>query len=444
MTFKFHTATILLTVFLIFQLITACLWAEEMTDYGYMDEQETQKPRVQGKFHVKQTAQAVNEESRLNLENEVLDLPSSVSTLVITSQISDFIDQKKSFHWMFKAYGYSEYGPDNENSQEEDLLRIDELFLDWANLNWFISLGKRRNTWGTTSVWNPLNVVVPSKDPLTTEPQTEGHPNLLINYANEHLSFDLVFTRDYDRDWDSQHDRWGTRFSLLFDDIELGLYYFDGESFEEDEIAGIRPITEYDTLFGLSYSSNFFDDATLYAEIANFSENIRFYFEEDGNIETKEENVFKAVLGSVITLDGDAKILLEIYHNSAGYTEEERKNYFSKLDSTLSYTKNSKTLSESEKTNLQNAILYNFQAWSMNQNYILFTYSKSFWEKYNMSLNGIMAEDESFITTLSGSYHISDYYLLEASFRFFSGDIGSEFANVTYSSTSSLSFSSSF
>ncbi len=446
--------SILVTVFLILQTIAIFNLAAQETglqeentenEFGVENEgQNSKKPLNQGKYQAKRTAQTINEKSRLNPDNEVLDLYDSITTLTITSQISDYLDQEKAFHWMFKIYGYSEYIPDNENSQEGDLLRIDELFLDWAHSKWFASIGKRRNTWGTTSIWNPVNVLVPSKNPLTTEPQSEGHPSLLINYASEPISFDLVFTRDYDRDWESKHDRWGGRFGLLFDDIELGFYYFDGEPYDEDEIEGTLSTTEYGSLIGISYSSNLFDDATLYVEVASFSENTRFYFDKEGNSITKDERTYKSVLGSVITLDGNASILLEIYHNSEGYTAEERKNYFAKLDSTLSNVKQSNILSDSQKEGLQNAILYHFQTWSMNQNYFLFTYSKSFLEKYNMSLNFIVADDESFITTLNGSYEISDYYLMEASLRCFTGEKESEFGNVTYSSTASLALSSSF
>ncbi|MBU3915250.1 hypothetical protein KKA14_06915, partial [bacterium] len=391
--------------------------SEEEKDKEH-EEETSQKPKVEGKFQVRQISQTVNYDSQVNPDNETLDIKESKRTISVYAQISDYLDEKKSIRWMFKTYGYSLYEENNNENEDEDLIRIDELFVDWAFGNWFVSVGKRRNTWGTTSAFNPINVVVPPKNPLIPDPQTEGHPIFLINYANDRVSFDLIYTMDYDRDWFGKHYRWGGRFNVLFDDIDIGFYYFDGDPYDKGEVDYILSTEKYSQLAGFSYSSNFTDDATLYVEIASFSQNGRFYYTESGAVESREESVIRAALGSVITLDNDASILLEVYHNGSGYTKEERKNYYAKLTNirdSLFYT-------SEQKEGLIALQLFNNQIWAMNQNYLLFTYSKSFWEKYSAGLSIIAAEDSSTISTLSGSYNITDYFMFEASLRGYSGE----------------------
>ncbi len=414
-----------LTLFLFFSSPAS---AQEKTD---AEESESQNPLVEGKFQVKQIAQSVNKNTRVNPENETWQLKDSYRTLNILTQISDYLDEDKNFRWLFKGYGYSKYESGQENGEDEDLLRIDELLMDATLGNWFVNVGKRRINWGTTSVFNPVNTVVPPKNPLVPDPQTEGHPLLLVNYGGDLINFDLILTKSYDRDWYGRYHRWGARLNMLFDEFDVGLYYFDGEPYEND--------SDYSRMVALSYSSNFLQDATLYIELASFSENYRVYFDKNGVPAVRDESVLRGVIGSVISLDGDASILVEVFHNGSSYSQEEREFYFNAVDANLSVNR-----SESQLSDYQKWVLGQYQIWQMNRNYLLFTYSKSFWEKYSASLNMIVTEDSSAITTASASYSISDYYLFEASLRDYAGDENSEFGNYYVSSVLTLSLSSSF
>ena len=399
--------------------------------YEEEEEEDAGKPRVEGKFQVKQIIQSVNEASKVNPGNEIWDIQDSKRTLQIYSQISDFLDEEEAFRWMFKAYGNSEYESGEGNGEEEDLVRIDELFVDWAVGDWFVNLGKRRITWGTTSAFNPVNVVVPPKNPLVPDPETEGHPLFLLNYAGELISFDLVYTKDYDRDWYGDLERWGARLSFLFDEFDIGFYYLDGEKYEDG--------SEYSRMAGASYSSNFLDDATLYIEVASFLKRYRVAFSEAGVPEVADESFVSGAIGSVITLDGNASVLLELYHNGRGYTKEERDNYYTTADQSLSPVP-----TESELSDYQKLVLAQYEVWAMNRNYLLCSYSKSFREKYSVGVTAIAAQDGSALATLNGSYAISDYYLFDISYRQYTGDDDSEFGNYYLSSITTLSLSSTF
>ncbi len=421
--------------------------AEAVEDGGdYMDteEEEANIPEVQGEFSVEQVSQSVNGESRINPGNDELDIRKSNTVLKVYAQIADYLDEDRTLHWVLKTYGNSSYPSDEGAGREDDLLRIDEVLVDWLIGKWFISVGKRRVNWGTTSVWNPVNVVVPAKNPLVPDPQTEGHPLLLVNYANDLISFDLIYTRNFNRDWEADYDRWGARLSILLEDMEFGFYYFDGEPYDEAEIANILSTADYSRLVGISYSSNFLDDATLYLEIATFSENARYYYNEMGQAEAKDDPVVRGVIGSLITMDNNASIIVEGYHNGGGYSQDEQKNYYDMVDSTLPAIRNSQLYDDSTKELLKNLTLANYRIWAMNRNYLFVSYSKSFLEKYDGGLTAIAGEDGSSLISVRGSYSISDYYLLKASLNQYSGDVDSEFGNYFISNSATLTLSSSF
>lgn len=398
----------------------------------YADEEtEPPKPAVEGKFEVNHLSQSINTDSRLNPENKVWALETSKRILEISSQISDYLDEDEHFRWLFKGLAYSEYGSSAEEDAEEDLLRIDELLVDWAAGNWFASIGKRRITWGTTSAFNPVNVVVPPKNPLEPDPQTEGHPIILLNYGGEVFNVDVVLSQDFDRNWDGDYKRWGARVSMIFDDIDIGLYYYDGESTDDDE--------DYSRMIGASYSSNLLTDATLFFELASFSENYRIYFGENRNPELRDESVIRGAVGSVITMDDNASVVVELYHNGSSYTKQERENFYKTVDTYVAGGRK-----EADLSNYQKWVLFQYQTWQMNRHYFLASYNKSFWEKYKIGFSLIAAEDASTITTTTGTYSISDYYVFEAVLKNFDGDEDSEFGNYYVSSTLTLSLSSSF
>ncbi len=398
-------------------------WAEDTDEENNTGRQ----PSLEVRFQATQEASEVNTSSRLNPDGQLLDIEPSKRTIELDLGLSDYLDEEGAFRWMFKGYGSAIYEKGAEEDQSSDRLRIDELFLDGSAGDWFISAGKRRNSWGPALAFNPVNAVVPPRDPLNPDDQREGQPMLWLNYADDIVTLDLIMTRNTDRNWYGEYLRWGSRLSFLMGAWEIGFFYFDGEEYKDN--------TEYNTMTGLSLSGNFLDNATLYLEAARYSQNPRNYYLESGLTDNRKEVVVKTAAGSMITLDGNTALMIEIYHNSGGYTSIERENYFKAVDSALDPFPDPTKL----------GVFNDFQFSEMNRNYLLVSFRKSeIWEKYSYNLQCMMAEDGSATSEIQGAVNLSDYYKLSSSIIRYSGDENSEFGNNLVSSQLELVISASF
>ncbi len=392
-----------------------------------LDDEEDAPPTLKGKIEFSFIGRDVNEEARNNPRNEISDYKEFRQILESSLTLSDYLNESETLGWLIKLYGYRLYEQEVENSDDADEQRFDEVYVDWSTDDWFVSLGKRRTTWGPSLAFNPVNVVVPPKDPLSPDQATEGHPVFLVSFATDMTTLELIATRDYDRNWTSEYARWGVRAALILEESDFNLYYFDGESDKDDN--------DYNRLAGFSYSSNFLSDATLYLEIANFLHNDRNYYDENGNQLSKDESVNKAVLGSNITIDGNTSLLIEVYRNTAGYTEKERENFFLKVDSIVSPVFDP----------TQASVLSDQEFGEMNQTYLLVSYRKSdILEKFGINLQLLAAEDRSSIAELEFDYNMTDYYKLIFNLKAYNGDENSEFGNSEVNSKATLTISASF
>ncbi len=389
--------------------------------------QDSTTPAFEGKIQLTMINRSINQSARFNSNNEILLLNSEQQTVEINLGLSDYLDADEAWRCMFKAYGYRLYEKDRDLTEDDDQLRIDELFLDWSFGNWFASVGKRRNSWGPALAFNPVNVIVPPRNPFRPDQQTEGHPLFWLNYSDDFLSIDLLATRNYDRNWYGRYQRWGARLGLVLDETDIGFYYYDGEPYEDD--------SEYNRMVGFSYSGNFLNNSTLYAEIASFSQNDRNYYTKAGAVETRDESVVKAAVGSNITLDNNASLLFEVYHNTGGYTEEERKNYLLAVDSVLNPFPDVTRF----------GVFDDFQFSEMNRNYLLISFRKtSILDKYDITLQTLIAEDASTASEIEGGYNISDYYKINALVKHYTGDEDSEFGNNQVTSELQISLNGSY
>lgn len=385
------------------------------------------EPIVEGTMKGSVIKRQLNAESRLNPDNTILDLNETRQTIEATVSVSDYLDQDEAWRWLFKTYGYQLYESENSSTTDDDLMRIEELYLDWKSTALFASLGKRRISWGPALAFNPVNVVVPPRDPLNPDQQTEGQPMFLVNLVYESIVLDLILTRDYDRDWFSRYSRWGARFAIILEESDFNFFYFDGEANQED--------VPYSRMAGISFSSNLFADSTLYLEAASFSENERNYYQSDGNLIAKDEMVYKAVIGSNTILDGNTSLLVEIYHNSAGYTEAERQNYWKTVDAVVSPVFNQ----------TKAFVLSDYDFAELNRNYFLISYRQSdILDRMEVVLQLLGAEDGSAINEVELSYNLTDYYQFMLKLRHASGDEESEFGNATVRTQAELSLSASF
>ena len=434
----FRTALLLLLPLLILGVFSPGIRAQETDlepgdslltdseDPGFDEQPEQKKPIFEGRIDLNLIARGINNKARFNPDNEIMELNGTRQTVETLLSLSDYPDEERVWRWLLKVHGYRLFESESISTEDKDETRIDELFVDWSSENWFASLGKRRNSWGPALAFNPVNVVVPPRDPLRPDQQTEGQPLFLVNFSSDSIALDLLLTRDYDREWFGRYARWGGRFALILEGMDVAVYYFDGES-DENDVA-------YNTMTGFSYSGNFLNDSVLYLELATFSRNTRNYYTESGSVVTRDENVGKGVIGSNTTLDGNTSLLVEVYHNTAGYSAEEREAYFNTVDSVV--------LPVPDYTRF--GILDDFQFSEMNRNYLLVSYRQSdILDKLTLVIQLLGAEDGSSVSELECDYNLSDFYKLSVNTKYYGGDENSEFGNYYVKSELTIGISAS-
>ncbi|MBI2839023.1 MAG: hypothetical protein HYX75_11945 [Acidobacteria bacterium] len=382
----------------------------------------------------------LDETSRLNPGNQVLDLGKAATDVEARVTVSDYLNDGKSVRVLFK--GYSFYSSDTDaGSNRRNLARVDELFADWKADNWFLSVGKRRINWGTAMAFNPVNVIVPARDPLNPKLETEGQPIAWLSFNRHAVTTDLFFTRNYDKDWNSDLNRWGARVGVMIGDWDLSAYYFDGQAYRPtaETAGGARDGRDFERMVGLSFSGNLSAGVTLYSEIAGFSRSGRNYYGGNRMGKPKDGTYVQAVLGSYIVLgpesflsffNGDAGVTLEVYYNGEGYTPSERENYFEALDQAL------------QERNP--AVLGDYRFAGMNRFYVLAAYRNTFKERYTTEVTGLFSQDRSFSLQLQAQYNLSDYYAARAKLTHNQGSTRTEFGNAPLSDILEVSFEINF
>lgn len=381
--------------------------------------------RVGGKAEATLRHRALNQSSKINPDNRISELNTSKKTVDVSLQLSRYLDNEESFLWLAKINSSRTYEDDaRKNDNDDDSMRFDELYLSWTKNEWIVSLGKTRNSWGPALAFNPLNVVVPPRDPLNPDQASEGHPMLFVNYEGP-FSADFIVSQDFDREWNGEYNRWGARLSFLVSNVDFGFYFYDGEADKDD--------VKYNQMVGFSFSSNFIESATIYIESARFLENRRNYYNELGATFQEDENATETVVGSSIAIDGTTLIILEAFHNSTGYTKDQRKNYYQAVDARLN------------SSSTDHSLLDDYQFGRMNQNYFLLSLNKSqIFDKYSFELQALIAEDGSANSEISGTYEISQNYLLATALTQNSGNETSDFGNNPVATDFSLSISYEF
>ncbi len=378
-------------------------------------------PQAQAAAFGKEFLADINSDSRINPGNRIRELKESIGVLETRMTLWDQLDEKQTWRWLFKGFASTSSYREADGSLRSDA-RIDELFTDWKEQEWFASLGKRRVNWGHARGFNPVNVVAPPRDPLNPGYETEGQPMIWLSRSGLG-TMDVVLTRNYDIDWSSDQNRYGIKWGVPGGESDYAVYYFDGARYKDGRA--------FERMLGASFSANVMPGLTLYMEAASFSRDYRNYYDAAGVVQRKGGPAFKGVVGSSIDLGGKSGVFIEYYRSDRGYTADERQNYFQAADARLAIV-NDKVL------------LDDFVALSMDRNYLLASYTKEYREKYTLILSLLMAEDRSSSARIGGSYAPSDYYEVRSSYVRNAGNRNSEFGNNPFAGLLEIGLNASF
>lgn len=379
----------------------------------------THKPNVQAAVYFKAFGNGVNKDSRINPGNSIQRLKDNTGVLETRMTLSDHLDEKQTWRWLFRGFSSTSSYREADGTLRSQT-RIDEIFTDWKDQGMFASIGKRRINWGHAQGFNPVNVVAPTRDPLNPGYETEGQPMAWFSRTG-HMTADVVLTRNYDKNWASDQNRWGLKWGMAGAESDYAIYYFDGARYQDGR--------DYERMLGASFSANLVPGLTLYMEAADFLRNYRNYYDSGGTVQRKDGSYVQRVVGTLIDLGEKSNVFVEYYRNGQGYTKDERQNYLLAADVRLG-------------TN--NALAYDFVPLSMNRNYLLVGYKKEYREKYAFNLSVLVAEDKSASTRMEGIYALSDYYEFRASYLLNTGSRDSEFGNSPYARLFEIGFNANF
>lgn len=389
--------------------------------YGNASPKAGRKPNAQAAVYFKEFYTGVNDDARVNPGNRIQGLQDNTGVLETRMTLSDHLDDKQTWRWLFRGYASTSSDREVDGALRQQA-RIDELFADWKDQGLFASLGKRRVNWGHAQGFNPVNVVAPPRDPLNPGYETEGQPMAWFSHTRS-ATTDVLITRNYDKNWSSDRNRWGLRWGMPAAESDYALYYFDGADYRDGRA--------YERMLGASFSANVMPGLTLYMELAGFSENYRNYYDTGATVQRKAGSYVQGVIGSLIDLGAKSSVFIEYYRNGQGYTEDERRNYLAAADARLAVGNDQ-------------ALTNDFIALSMNQNYLLVGYKKEYRENYTFNLSVLVAQDGSSSTRVEGAYALSDYYEFRTSYLHNAGDRESEFGNSPYAGLLEIGFNASF
>jgi len=187
-----------------------------------------------------------------------------------------------------------------------------------------IDAGKKTLKWGKGYAWNPVAFVDRPKDPDDPELAMEGFIMATTDYIK---SFDgplktFSFTPVVLPVYDHINDAFGNnnklnfagRFYFLLYDTDIDLMFMTG---------GSRP-----DRYGVDFSRNITTSFEIHGEYAYIRNSRKTILDANGNTSAVEDDARNYLVGIRHLTAFDLTTIVEYYHNDAGFSDDELKNYF--------------------------------------------------------------------------------------------------------------------
>jgi hypothetical protein len=223
----------------------------------------------------------------------------------------------------FRFVGFGSYTDDYSGSDHDT--RVYEATLTLAPSDRAaVDLGKKTLSWGKGYAFNPVGFVQRPKDPDDPELSREG---FVLAGGNFIRSFDgplktVAFTPLIVPTSDNVNEDFGpgnhanpaAKLTLLYRDTDIDLLVL-GE--------GARSAR-----YGLDFSRNLGTNVEIHGEWAYLSEVETPVLDAAGNLTRTSSSARSYLLGLRYLSESEVTTILEYYHNGAGYTENELRDYY--------------------------------------------------------------------------------------------------------------------
>ena len=187
-----------------------------------------------------------------------------------------------------------------------------------------IDVGKKTLKWGKGYAWTPAAFVDRPKDPDDPELALEG---FIVGTTDFIKSFDgplktFSFTPALLPVYDHVNDSFGNsnklnfagRFYFLLYDTDIDLMFMTGGSHPDR--------------YGMDFSRNITTNFEIHGEYAYIRHNPKNILDVNGNMTLQEADAQNYLVGIRHLTDFDLTTIIEYYHNGAGFSDDELKNYF--------------------------------------------------------------------------------------------------------------------
>ena len=221
----------------------------------------------------------------------------------------------------------------NTNNEFKNNFSIYESFLN-INLskNYDFQIGKKTVKWGKGYIWNPVSFVGRQKDINDVDAGLEGFWMLKMNYVksltgivqNFSITPVIIPTNKYINEDFSDEEN--VNF-ILNNYFLIANTDFDTYLFFED--------TNFKKL-GIDFAKNILANWEIHGEYV-FEKNVtKNWFNFDYLVKSKTYNSNDYLFGTRILFETNTTLILEYIHNDLGLNEDEMKNFYNTINSTIS------------------------------------------------------------------------------------------------------------
>lgn len=226
---------------------------------------------------------------------------------------------------IFRVYGKTNTDLKASYSGESERSTFYELYGSVKPLsNLKFDVGKKTMKWGKGYAWNPVAFVDRPKDSDEPEQAMEGYILATADYIKSFdgplktFSFTPVLFPVYDHvngDFGNNNNlNIAGRFYFLFYDTDIDLMFLTG---------GSKP-----DRYGADFSRNITTNFEVHGELAYVRNAPKNVLDANGNRHQTEGEAISYLIGIRHLTSFDLTTIIEYYHNGAGFSSDEMKNYF--------------------------------------------------------------------------------------------------------------------
>lgn len=290
-------------------------------DYSFSIEEFEKKPLSWGGYlELKGEQLSFTDQGAFRLLTDPELSRSGLERLTATVQLDgNYRQDLVNFIWLLRG---------SARQDQRDKEQAFEVFSAYVSINptpnLTFELGKKTFKWGKGYAWNPVAFIDRPKDPDNPEEALEGYlgvgVDLIKSFAGPLRTLALTSVllpvwNDVNEDFGARsHVNLATKLYLLYRNTDIDLMVLTGAS--------------RSTRYGIDVSKNLKSNLEIHAELAHTPEQTIKKLDGSGRLVSREQAVTSYLVGLRYLTVNDITIILEYYHNGAGYTQAEMKQFY--------------------------------------------------------------------------------------------------------------------